>query len=105
GCNIELDEITQEQVLVGIRQSLQVRTSVLVEEVRDFLSAPRAKSVPPAEELAEFLRDTGRNLGHIYGRKVGRGKGRRPGQAFVTWTYLLAQSGIEDHLLELFEED
>lgn len=105
GCNIELDEITQEQVLSGIRQSLQVRTTVLVEEVREFLTARRAKSVPPAEQLAEFLRETGRNFGHIYGRKVGRGKGRRPGSAFVTWTYLLAQSGIEDHLLELFEDD
>lgn len=102
GCNIELDQFTREQIIAGIKQSLQVRTPVLVDEVRTFAET-EAESMRP--RLADFLRDTGRDFGHIYGRKVKRASGGSPQNAFVTWTYLLAHSRVEDDLLELFADD
>ncbi|WP_182354474.1 DUF3427 domain-containing protein [Flaviflexus huanghaiensis] len=99
GCNIELDQFTCEQIVAGIKQSLQVRTNALVDEVRDFaIGRLRPK-------LVEFLDATGRDFGHIYGRRVQRGVGASPRQAFVTWKYLLAHSTIENDLLHLFQDD
>lgn len=106
GCNIELDEFTQDQVLRGIKQSLNVRTKDLIAEVRDVLtSVPAPDDGRPITRISEFLINTGRDLGHIYGRSNQPRPARSPGRCSITWTYLLAHSGIENDLLELFGDD
>ncbi len=71
GCQIVLDEVTQEKVLASVRQHLALRWNLLVRELR----------AHPTESLPQFLNDSGAELSQVI-------------RSDRSWTTLRRQAGM-----------
>lgn len=102
GCSIQLDQIAQGLILARLKDALQVPTRKLVPEVGAFLRQQHT-GTPAVSQLPAFLAETGRGLEHIYrftaDVQIGNSKAKR------TWTSLVAASGVESHLTNLFSDE
>jgi hypothetical protein len=89
GCHIQLDKLTREQVLRGLRELTMSSWRHLARELQGYSILPGKQNVG----LAEFLRDTGIELSDLY-----RGSGPRG------WTALRRKVGLENRTLGAHEE-
>lgn len=106
GCTIELDEFTQSQITSMLKQTLQLPTSRLKEEVTAYFSqVPSRMTSEPALQLGPFLADTGRGIENIYGIGTSEMINGRKKTIKCTWTYLTVFSGVENGLTHLFADD
>lgn len=99
GCSIQLDKKTQEQVLRSIKEALNPKIEVLIDNLKIFAEEQKKKNfeVVVTELLEPYLDRYGLELAHIYGRKTKNGKG-------LTFTFLLDQAGQIPRISGLYEK-
>lgn len=100
GSNISFDEKTQEQVLRSIKQAVNPRIDVLVDQVKVFAEEQKRErgfQVVKTDLLEPYLRRHGLELANIYGRKTSVDSG-------LTFTFLLDSAGQIPHIPELYEK-
>ena len=72
GCAVHLDAVAREQVLASLRRSLGAGLRRLADELSE-LSAAQPAGAPPLD-LTGYLRESGRELGEVYKRRVHDGR-------------------------------
>lgn len=99
GCSIQLDKKTQQQVLKSIKDALNPKIEVLVDNLKVFAEEQKKKNfeLVVTELLEPYLGHYGLELAHIYGRKASNGKG-------LTFTFLLDQAGQIPKIPDLYEK-
>lgn len=106
GCYFSLDEMTQDQVIKKIRESLAPTQNVLVKKVKDYLEETQQSSsdIDARPTVIDFLDHYGMEPQHIYGRTI---KLSLPGvtkTVVMTWTSLQAATGLRPNLRTLFND-
>ena len=107
GCYFSLDEMTQDQVIKKIRESLAPTQNVLVEKVKDYLEETQQSSsdIDARPTVIDFLDHYGMEPQHSYGRpKI---KLSLPGvteSVVITWTSLQDATGLRSDLETLFND-
>ena len=107
GCHFHLDELTQEQVIKKIRESLHMNKNALISTVKGYLENMRQDSAEPniRPTVIDFINHYGLGLPQIYGRSS---KVPLPGitkPVATTWTSLQAASGLYPDLVVPFHNN
>lgn len=107
GCHFHLDEMTQEQVIQKIRESLRMNKNALISTVKGYLENMRQDSAEPniRPTVIDFINHYGLGLPQIYGRSS---KVPLPGvtkPVATTWTSLQAATGLYPDLVVPFQNN
>lgn len=107
GCHFHLDELTQEQVVKKIRESLHMNKNALISTVKGYLENMRQDSAESniRPTVIDFINHYGLGLPQIYGRSS---KVPLPGitkPVATTWTSLQAASGLYPDLVVPFHNN
>ncbi len=107
GCHFHLDELTQEQVIKKIRESLGMNKNALISTVKGYLENMRQDSaeLDIRPTVIDFINHYGLGLPQIYGRSS---KVTLPGvtkPVATTWTSLQAASELYPDLVVPFQDN
>ncbi|WP_311448756.1 DUF3427 domain-containing protein [uncultured Rothia sp.] len=107
GCHFHLDELTQEQVIKKIRESLGMNKNALISTVKGYLENMRQDSaeLDIRPTVIDFINHYGLGLPQIYGRSS---KVTLPGvtkPVATTWTSLQAATGLYPDLVVPFQDN
>ena len=105
GCYFSLDEVTQEQVIQKIRESLDPSKKALVTRVKEYLEQVQHSEHPTVDirpTLINFLDNYGMQPQHIYGRSTRFSLPGATKPVSTTWASLQAATGLRPDLLVSF---
>lgn len=99
GCSLQLERKTQEQVIRSIKESLNPRIPILVDQVKVFVEEQKRKNFEVVETqlLQPYLEEYGLALANIYGRET-------PQKGGLTFTFLLDNAGQIPTIPQLYEK-